>query len=170
MNKLISVLIGLMLSGLAVAQEYATATLSAADTLVSVLTLPVKVTQLTLTATTAAATTFKLYDSTNTASSNITIATRYTPTTYSTNYSTTWTNITGPDGSGTYVTNIFTNSFSGTYTSWALTGSTTTERPRTLTVTVPASSSRTLDVTRFLKFGLTAQASAAGLVEVQYTR
>lgn len=163
MKRITSLFIGLLFAGNLLAQEYATATLSAANTLTSVLATKAKITRLTLTATTAAATTFKLYDMTATTSSNVVYGAYYTPTTYSTNYSVTWTNT---EANGQSI--IFTNTFTGQYTAWSLVSAATNERPRTVEIIVPASSSRSVDVTRFLKFGLVAQASAAGAVEVEY--
>lgn len=164
MKRITSLFIGLLFAGTILAQEYATATLSAANTLTSVLSTKAKLTRLTVTATTAAATTFKFYDMTGTTTSNVVYGAYYTPTTYTTNYTVNWTE-TAADGN----TIVHTNTFDGRYTAWTLTGASTNERPRTVTITVPASSSRTVDVTRFLKFGLVAQASAAGLVEAEYT-
>lgn len=155
LSPFIAVLVGLSIQ----AEEFATASLSAANTLTSVLATKAKITRLTLTATTAAATTFKLYDMTGTSSSNVVYAATVSPSTVTTNFSVVITNIDGV---------VLTNTFSGQYTTWSTVSAVTNERPRTITITVPASSSRTIDVTRYLKFGLVAQASAAGLVEAEY--
>lgn len=162
MKRFFSLIIGLAFAGTLLAQEFATATL-ATNTLTSVLATPVKLTRLTLTATTANATTFKFYDMAGTTTSNVVYGAYYSPTTYSTNYSVTWTNTTA-DGQSY----VGTNTFTGQYTAWTLNSASTNERPRTVTITVPASSSRSVDVTRYLRFGLVGQANYAGLVEAEY--
>lgn len=159
MKKLL-ISIGLLLACLGIqAQDYATATISSANTLTSVLATKAKITKWTLTATTANPTTFKLYDMSTTTSSNVVYPATVKLVSYSTNYSVAITNIDGVK---------LTNTFSGVYNAWVTDSAVTTERPRTITVTVPASGSRTIDATRYLKFGLVAQADQAGLVEVEY--
>ena len=117
--------------------------------------------QLTLTATTAAATTFKFYDTSGT-STNVVQAEYSRPLTYSTNWTTTVTNIDGI---------VITNTFTGTYVTSETVTAATNQRPAIWTIVVPASSSRSIDTRdRLLTRGLLVYSSAAGVAEVEYTK
>ena len=170
MKTFMALFLGILTCATVLAQEYATANLAVASKLASVLTTPAKLTKLTLTSTSANTTTFKLYDTTNTVTSNVVYAAYPSVASYPTNYTTTWEHLTGPDASGAYVTNTFTNTFTGIYTYWTAGTASTNERPRTVQITIPGNTTRAVDITRYLKFGLVAQASATGVVEAEYTK
>ena len=170
MKTLTALFLGILTCASILAQEYATAALGVANKLTSVLTTPAKLVKLTLTSTSANATTFKLYDTTNTVTSNVVYAAYPSVASYATNYTTTWEHLTGPDASGAYLTNTFTNTFTGLYTYWTAGTPSTSERPRTVQITIPGNTTRSVDIVRYLKFGLVAQASATGVVEAEYTK
>jgi hypothetical protein len=165
MKQTLSLLLGLAFCGAILAQEYTTVTTPTTVTY-ALLSAPAKVTKITLTATTGAATLFKLYDSTNTVITNITTGAYVYPVQYATNYWVLWSNsIVTPTATNWAV---YSNNFAGTYTAWATNAGAAKERVRVLEVTVPANSTRYMDVTRFLKEGLVVNSSAAGLAEVEY--
>lgn len=161
MKKLLSFVIGLgvFIPGL-LAQSYTSGTF-ATNTPVALLTTPSVIKGLTLTATTANATTFKFYDydSATAARTNVVYAATTSPLQYSTNWTTLTTNSDGV---------IITNTFSGLYVTTTVVSAVTNERPRIITVTVPASSYRTLTLSKRVAYGLVGQANYAGLVEVEY--
>lgn len=157
MKKLLSLLILAVLP--LQAQDITAATTS--TTPVSLLSGRYVVHQLTLTATTAAATTFKFYDTTGT-STNVVQAQYTKPLTYSTNWTTVHTNDTGF---------VITNTFTGTYVTSETVNAATNQRPALWTIVVPASASRTIDARdRLLTRGLLVYSSAAGVAEVEYTK
>lgn len=105
LNKLILGL-GILLIPSLVAQVEYTSSVLATNTPVELVTTPAKISQLILTASTANSTTFKFYDYNDTTSTNVVYAATTTPLQYSTNYSTTTTNIQGV---------VLTNTFTGLY-------------------------------------------------------
>jgi hypothetical protein len=168
MKKLIA-LFSMLVLGLALqAQSYATASL-VTNTLTSVIATKVKITQLVLTASSANDTTFKFYDLFATSyTTNWTNAAYYTPVVVNPHTTTALVTNRFYMDDGSYTNLVFTNTFTGIYQYWTNVASATIERPRTLTFIVPASSTRTISVTRYLKAGLCAQANHNGLVEAEY--
>lgn len=159
MKNLLKLILGIsLLIPTLVAQVYTSNTLTT-NTPVEIVTAPATLLSLTLTATTANATTFKFYDYNDTTSTNVIYAATTTPLQYSTNWTSTTTNAQGV---------LLTNSFSGLYMTTTVVSAVTNERPRIITMTVPASSQRTLTLSKRLAYGLVAQANYAGLVEVEY--
>lgn len=160
MKKLLTFLTSIFLCAVAFAQTYTSTTL-VANTPAVLVANRASLLSLTLTASTANATTFKFYDynSATAARTNIVYAATVTYTTYSTNMAVVITNIDGI---------VLTNTFSGQVTTPVVVAAVTNERPRILTVTVPASSQRTLTLSRNLRVGLVSQADFAGIVEVEY--
>lgn len=160
MKTLLTLLAAVFAGVLLQAQTFVSTTV-ATNTPVAISTTPVNLLSLTLTATTANATTFKFYDFNDATASktNVTYAATVSYSTYSTNYDTVITNTDGI---------VLTNTFSGLYTASTVVSAATNERPRVITVTVPASSVRTLTLSKRLSKGLVVQANYAGLVESEF--
>lgn len=159
MKNTIKLLLGtLFLLPSLIAQTYVSDTLLT-NTPVALITTPAVIKAMTMTATTANATVFKFYDYNSTTSTNVVYAATTAPLSYSTNWSTTFTNTQGI---------VLTNTFSGLYTTTTVVTAVTNERPRVITITVPASSQRTITLSKRLAYGLVGQANYAGLVEVEY--
>lgn len=142
------------------AQTFVSSTL-ATNTPVALITAPTTLLSLQLTATTANSTTFKFYDFDDATASktNVVYAATVRYVDYATNYTVQITNTAGI---------VLTNTFVGNYKEAQVVSAVTNERPRTLTITVPASSSRTITLSKRLRNGLVAQANYAGLVEVEH--
>ena len=159
-NLIKTFLAGLLALPCLVAQTYTSATL-VANTPQALITTPATISLLTVTATTAAVTTFKFYDNNDAtaARTNVVYAATTSPLQYSTNWSSVYTNTAGV---------LLTNTFSGLYTTTTVVTAVTNERPRIITITVPASAQRTVTVSRQLAHGLVVQSSPAGIVEVEY--
>ena len=161
MKKLLTLILGLsiLVPGL-LAQSYVSQLL-ATNTPVELVTTPATLKLMTLTATTANITTFKFYDNNDAtaARTNVAYAATTTPLQYTTNWTSTWTNSDSV---------VITNSFSGLYVTTTVVAAVTNERPRIITVTVPASGQRTVTLDKRLSYGLVGQANYEGLVEVEY--
>lgn len=159
-NLIKTLLASLLVLPSLLAQEYVSDTL-ATDTPVELITTPATLRSLTCTASTAAITVFKFYDNNDPAAdhTNVVYAATTTPLQYATNWSVAYTN-----ADGVLLTNTFTGLFKGT----TVVAAVTNERPRAITITVPASSQRIVTLTKRLAYGLVVQSSAAGLVEVEY--
>lgn len=142
----------------ALAQTQVTSTTLATNTPVNLLSGRYATEKLVLIAPSAGTTTFKFYDTSGTDTNRVTYAAP-TYTTYSTNYTVVITNAEGV---------VFTNTFSGLYRQAATVAQATNERPRILTVMVPASGTREIEFKRILGNGLTVQADRAGSVELEY--
>ena len=160
MKRFLLSLVALFAVAFAQAQEFTSTTL-ATNTPVAIITTPTTLLSLQLTATTANSTTFKFYDfdDATAAKTNVVYAATVRLVNYATNYTDVITNTAGI---------VLTNTFVGNYTESQVVSAVTNERPRTLSITVPASSSRTLTLSKRLRNGLVAQANYAGLVEVEH--
>ena len=113
---------------------------------------------ITFTATTAAITTLKVYDAA-TATTNYIQAAYSSYASYSTNFNVVFTNSAGL---------LVTNTFAGIYTGPTAVSAVTNQRPRLVTIVVPASSIRSKDVQIQTSLGLTVVSDIAGIVEVTY--
>lgn len=161
MKKFLSFLAVILTAGFVQAQTFVSSTF-ATNTPVAIATAPMTLLSLTLTATTANATTFKFYDFNDATASktNVAYAATVRWSSYTTNYDVLVTNESSI---------VLTNTFSGLYTYSTVVAAVTNERPRVITVTVPASSQRTLTLSKRLRNGLVGQSDYAGLVEVEYS-
>ena len=160
-RSILNSLISLAVAGLfsLQAQDSFTTTTTTTNTPVSLLSGQYFLQQAVLTATSANATTFKFYDMTGT-TTNIVVPAYTKPLAYATNYSTVFTNVDG---------RIVTNTFSGRFVTTQSVGESTNERTRLLQITVPASSSRVIDLQgRGTALGLAVQSNHDGMVELQY--
>lgn len=157
MKKLIPFL---LVSLTALAQEY-TSVVTTGGTPVSVLAEPVAVKQITLTATSSSATTFVFYDTAGT-STNYVRPQYVRPVSYSTNFTTVYTNTYGI---------VITNTFTGIWVTTETVPSANVERQRLWRFVIPGNTTRTVDVAdRRLLNGLLTLSSANGIVEVEYER
>lgn len=146
-----------LLATSALAQSFTTTALTGA-TPASVATSRLRVVNVTATATTANNTTIYLYDSNST--NTYLIQPAYTAvTTYTTNFSTTFTNQNGV---------VVTNTFDGIYTATSTTAAATNEMTRRLTLIVPASSTRTYNVSIPVAFGVAALSDYNAVLELEY--
>jgi hypothetical protein len=160
MKRFFTYLSVLFMGILALGQDY-TSAVTVANTPAVLVSAPAKLLSLTLTASTANITTFKFYDynSATAARTNIIYAATVGYTAYTTNMTQVFTNEMGL---------VLTNTFAGLYREATVVAAVTNERPRVITMVVPASSQRTLTLSRQLRVGLVTQSDYAGIVEVEY--
>lgn len=156
MKKLFVISLALFASALAQAQFSFNSLTGGTPAMVS--TTPVTLKSLTLTASTANNTTFKFWDLSDT---NYTVVTpSYTS---GLSYSTNWTAVTTNSLSGAK----YTNTFSGIFTTTQTVAAATNTAPTLITIIVPASSQRTLNLRYRAVRGLAALADYNGIAEVE---
>lgn len=161
MKKLIlTLLASLALTGASLAQntQYSL-TAVAAGTAANLSPYPVDIVQLTITASTTNNTTVKFYDS-STTTTNIVRPAYGRLITYSTNYTTTFV-----DPNGVTITNTFV----GQFTTPSAVSAVTNARTALVSFVVPASGQRTFTTSLHTVQGVTVDASANCVVEMQYS-
>lgn len=137
-----------------------TVVVCAANTASNLVATPLITDSMTFTATSASTTTVKLYDSATTGTNIVLGAyTRYI--TYTTNYSTVWTNENSM---------LVTNTFVGTYTAPVSAAKATSSLPALLTVVIPGSGQRTKTIQLQAVRGLTAVPDQNVIIEVDYRK
>lgn len=156
MKKLLALFVGVVLGVSAQAQFSFTSVTG--GTPANVFTNPVQLVSLTLTASTANNTTFQFWDLSDT---NYTIVTpSYTA---GLSYTTNWNNVYTNDLSGS----LYTNTFSGIYTTTTTVAAATNTMPTMLTVIVPASGQRTVNLRYSAVRGIAVLSDYNGIVETE---
>lgn len=114
---------------------------------------------LTFTATSANATTVKVYDSSS--GTNVIRPTYTSFVTYSTNFNSVFTNESGV---------VITNTFVGQFTAPVINSAVTNERPALATFVVTGNGQRTIELDTSVARGLVAVANQTGVLEVRYDK
>lgn len=157
MKRYLSLIAAVVLSFSASAQQMEVVEL-AANTVSNLLSTPKIIDNITVLATTTNNTIVKFYDSSAVSTSIVRAAyTRYAS--YATNYNVVFTNAAGL---------LVTNTFVGRFTAPTDVSAVTNERPKVLTLVIPASSQVSQDVTIQTLRGLTAVPTYGAIVTVTY--